>query len=314
MPAASSAPAPPWTGRVWVRWAAGVGAVALAYLLVFRPYRASQAALEGELLLPTAPEQAAAAFERATALNPSQPLHWARWGAALQLTASLAPEPAERTRRLSRALEALQRAVSLVPADAQHRARLGVLLTEFAASSMASPAQVYAAFDEALARDPHEANFHVQAANAALRLGDPRTAQRYASRAIELYPRFGPPRAQLGYLALLEGQAPQAAQQLRESLEGEWHGDVASWVAASGNLAAALLELGRGEEARQAAEAAVAQAPESPQARLVLGQVLERTGAREEALTQYRRVLGLQPGHAPALEALRRLGHEPPLP
>ncbi|HEX8700706.1 MAG TPA: O-antigen ligase family protein [Myxococcaceae bacterium] len=310
MPAASS-PAPPSTGRAWVRWAVGAGAVALAYFLVFRPYRASQAALEGDLLMPTAPEQAAAAFERATALNPTQSLYWARRGAALQLTATLTPDAAERTRRLSRALEAFQRAVSLVPADAQHRARLGAMLTEFAALNMAAPTQAYAAFDEALARDPHEANFHVQAANAALRLGDPRTARRYALRAVELYPRFGPPRAQLGYLTLQEGQAAQAATLLREALEGEWHGDLASWVAASGNLAAALLESGRGEEARQAAEAAVAQAPESPQAHLVLAQVLEQTGAREEALTQYRRLLGLQPGHPAALEALRRLGHAP---
>jgi O-antigen ligase/tetratricopeptide (TPR) repeat protein len=311
MPVPASSPAPLSQRRAWVRWAAGAGAVALAYLLVVRPYRASQAALEGDLLLPNAPEQAAAAFERATTLDPTQALYWARWGAALQRTASLTPDPSERTRRLSRALEALQRAVSLVPADAQHRVRLAAMLTEFAALNLASPSQVYAAFDEALARDPHEANFHVQAANAALRLGDPPTARRYASHAVELYPRFGPPRAQLGYLTLLEGQAEQAARLLREALDGEWHGDLASRVAASGNLAAALLHLGRGDQARQAAEAAVAQAPESPQARLLLGQVLEQTGAREEALTQYRRILRLQPDLVPAREALRRLGHEP---
>jgi O-antigen ligase len=314
MPPSAASRELPGTGRTWRRRAAGTVAVALAYFLAVRPYRASQAALAGDLLLPDAPELAAAAFERATTLDPSQALYWTRWGAALQRTASLASEPAERNRRLSRALEALQRAVSLVPADAQHRARLGSLLTEFAAAGMAAPAQVYAAFDEALARDPHEANFHVQAANAALRLGDSRMARRYASRAVELYPRFGPPRAQLGYLTLLEGQADQAAHLLREALEGEWHGDLASWVAASANLAAALLQLGRGDEARQAAEAAVAEAPESPQARLVLGQLLEQTGSRDEALAQYQRVLGLQPGHALALEALRRLGHEPPPP
>jgi tetratricopeptide (TPR) repeat protein len=185
------------------------------------------------------------------------------------------------------------------------------MLTEFAALGMATPAQVYAAFDEALSRDPHEANFHVQAANAALRLGDSSAARRYATRAVELYPRFGPPRAQLGYLTLLEGQPEHAARLLREALDGEWHGDTAAWVAASGNLAAALLSLGHLDEARQAASAAVAEAPQSPQARLVLGQVLEQSGAREDALAQYRWVLTLQPDHVPAREALRRLDSAP---
>jgi O-antigen ligase/tetratricopeptide (TPR) repeat protein len=298
----------------WVRWGVSAGAVALAYLLVVRPYQASRAAHEGDLLLLTAPGQAVAAFSRASSLDPSQPLYWVRQGAALQRTASLTSEPAERTRRLSLALEAFQRAVSLVPADARHRARLGAMLTEFAALGMASPAQVYAAFDEALARDPHEANFHVQAANAALRLGDRASARRYASRAVELYPHFGPPRAQLAYLTLLEGQAEAAATLLRQALEGEWHGDEAAWVAASGNLAAALLQLGRILEAREAARAAVDKAPESAQARFLLAQVLEQAGAREDAEAQYRQVLALQPGHPQAREALRRLGLEPARP
>ncbi|WP_224240477.1 O-antigen ligase family protein [Hyalangium gracile] len=286
-------------------WAVALGAV---YLLVLRPYRASLAAHEGDLLLPGAPEQAVAAYQRAVALDSQRDLYFVRLGTALQHAAVRASNPTERTRLLSRALESFQRAVSLVPADARHRSDLGAMLTEFAALKLATPAQAYAAFDEALARDPHDATLHVRAANAALRLGDLPTARRHASRAAELYPRFGPPRAQLGYLALTEGQAEEATRLLREALEGDWHGDTAAWVAASGNLATALLALGRTEEARQAASATVVEAPESVDARLVLGRVLEQVGAREEALEQYQRILALQPEHASAREALRRLG------
>jgi tetratricopeptide (TPR) repeat protein len=301
----STAPAPPAGGR-WVRVGAWVVAALVAYVLVLRPYQASREAHRGDLLLVTAPEEAAAAFARAVALDPTRDLYLVRQGAALQAAAGRATDAAERTRRLSEALAAFQRAVALVPADARHRASLGALLTEFAALGMALPAQVYAAYDEALARDPHNANFSVHAANAALRLGDGPTALRYASRAAELYPRFGPPRAQLGYLALTEGRNVEAATLLREALAGEWHGDQAAWVAASVNLAAALLALGELEEARQRATEAVEAAPESVNAHFLLGRVLERLGAREEALGHYRRVLALQPDHAQARDALGR--------
>jgi tetratricopeptide (TPR) repeat protein len=282
----------------------------VAYAVVLRPYLASRWAHEGDLLQARAPEQAVAAFERAAALDPSRDLYLVRLGAALQHTAQLATEEAERTRRLSQALEAFQRAVALVPADARHRATLGAVLTEFAALRMANPAQVYAAYDEALARDPHDANFSLQAANAALRLGDMPTARRYAARTTELYPSFGPPRAQLGYLALVEGRPGEAAALLREALAGEWHGDQTARVAASANLAAALLALGQTREARERAEEAVQEAPDSAEARFTLGSVLERLGERDEALGQYRQVLALDPRHSRAREALRRLGSE----
>ncbi len=231
-----------------------------------------------------------------------------RLGAALQHSAQLTTEEAERTRRLSLALEAFQRAVALVPADARHRATLAGVLTEFAALRMANPAQVYAAYDEALARDPHDANFSLQAANAALRLGDTPTARRYASRTAELYPSFGPPRAQLGYLALIEGRPEEAARLLREALAGQWHGDPTARVAAFANLAAALLALGRTREARERAEEAVREAPDSAEARFTLSHVLEQLGERDEAVRQYRQVLALDPRHARAREALRRSG------
>ncbi len=92
---------------------------------MLRSHGASLAAHEGDLLLPSAPEQAAALFERATALESTQPLYWVRWGAALQRTASLTENPAERTRRLSRALEAFQRAVELYPRFGPPRTQLG---------------------------------------------------------------------------------------------------------------------------------------------------------------------------------------------
>ncbi|MFL5344443.1 MAG: O-antigen ligase family protein [Hyalangium sp.] len=318
--AARSADAPPAAARsshaprAWVRVTAWGLALGAAYFLVLRPYRANLAAHEGDLLLPGAPERALAAYANAAVLDPTRDLYFARLGTAFQQTALLTADPAMRTRRLSEGLAAFQHAVSLVPADARNRANLGSMLAEFAALKMATPAQVYAAFDDALARDPHDATFHFRAANAALRLGDHPTARRYASRALELYPRFGPPRAQLGYLALMDGKAEEAARLLREALDGDWYDDTAAWVAASGNLATALLALGRIDEAHQAASDAVTEAPESVDARLVLAHVLEQAGTPQEALAQYRRILTLQPDHASAREALRRLGADPSRP
>jgi tetratricopeptide (TPR) repeat protein len=274
-PSGSGAAAPVSPARrTWVRVAAWGACLGGVYLLVLQPYRANLAAHEGDLLLSSEPEQAVALYSRATALDPTRDFYFVRLGTALQQTASRTADPAERTQRLSRALESFQRAVSLVPADARHRADLGSMLAEFAALKMAAPSQVYATFDEALERDPYDATFHVRAANAALRLGDAPMAQRYASRAAELYPHFGPPRAQLGYLALTAGRTEEAARLLSEALEGDWYDDTAAEVAASGNLAVALLAQGH----------------------------------TEQAVTEYRRLLALQPDYLPALEALHKLG------
>ncbi len=272
-------PAPPRTERspcAWSRWL-GVGrwaaAAALAYLILVRPTLASRACREGDRLLGRSPAQAAAHFERAVALDATRPLYFTKLGTALHLATRSAASPEERGQLLSRAREAFQRALALVPEDARLHAGLGGLLAELALQGEATAAQVLAAHDAALERDPNNANLYVQAAQSALVVGDLSSAQRYATRAAGLYPHFGPPRAQWGYVTLATGYPETAVQLLREALKGEWHGDESGRLVASTNLAAALLALGR----------------------------------REEALAQYRDILTVHPDHALAREALRRL-------
>ncbi len=273
------APAPPPSEsrpRAWSHWLhAGrwAAAAALAFFLVVRPTLASLACREGDRLLGRAPAQAAGSFARAGALDASRPLYFTKLGTALHLATRSATSPEERKQLLSHARAAFQRALALVPEDARLHAGLGGILAELALQGEATAAQVLAAHDAALERDPNNANLYVQAAQSALVLGDLSSAQRYATRAAGLYPRFGPPRAQWGYVTLTTGYPEAAVQLLRESLEGEWHGDESGRLVASTNLAAALLALGR----------------------------------REEALAQYRDILTVQPDHSLALEALRRL-------
>jgi len=252
------------------RWAV---AAALAFFIVVRPTLASRASREGERHLGRTPAQAAAHFERAVALDASRPLYFTKLGTALHLATRSAASPEERKQLLSRASDAFQRALALVPEDARLHAGLGSILAELALQGEATAAQVFAAHDAAMERDPNNANLYVQAAQSALVLGDLSSAQRYATRAAGLYPHFGPPRAQWGYVTLATGYPETAVQLLRESLEGEWHGDESGKLVASTNLAAALLALGR----------------------------------HEEALAQYRDILTVQPDHPLAREALRRL-------
>lgn len=263
--------------RAWSRWLQGAGwvaAAALAFLGVVRPTLASHACREGERLLGQTPARAVEHFERAVALDATRPLYFAKLGTALHLSTPSAASPEERRRLLSRARDAFQRALTLAPEDARLHAGLGDILAEFALQGDVTAAQVFAAHDAALERDPHNAHLHVQAAQSALVLGELSAAQRYATRAAGLYPGYGPPRAQWGYVALVGGYPETAAQLLREALDGEWHGDESGRLVAATNLAAALLALGH----------------------------------REEAIAQYRHVLTEQPDHPLALEALRKLG------
>lgn len=69
---------------------------------------------------------------------------------------------------------------------------------------------------------------------------------------------------------------------------------------AQGNLGGALLDLGRWTEASQALEVAVRLRPDDLEQRVRLGRALRGAGRLEEAIQQYRIVLRLRPDHATA--------------
>jgi O-antigen ligase/tetratricopeptide (TPR) repeat protein len=300
--------APPRPAGAWaalaVLWlATGV----LAWILVLRPWEASQAARRGLLLTPRAPAAAVEAFERAVALDASNAFYWVKLGAAAHAQGRAARDAASRRRHLDRAREAFERAIRLVPVSAYNHANLGRLLADLARDGRAAPADVWARFETALRRDPNNAYFYTDAATAALVVGDRARAARYASRAAELYPRFALAHSILGHTALADGRPAEAARVLEGAQALDWHGAPGAQTVAGSNLAAAYLRLGKPVQAERAARQALTHTPGYADARFNLAKALELLGRRREALEEYRRILAEQPDYEPAREALRGL-------
>jgi len=261
-------------GLALAAWALALG---LAYGGVVRPLRASAACRRGDVLLASAPAQALPFLEASVALDSTRDVCVARLG-----TAAFA------LGRLDQAQQAYTLALARVPAEAYHHANLGRLLTERIREGAATPADALSSFEAALARDPHNGHILGDAALVALTVGDPARARDYATRATTLYPDFAPPRAVLGFLALSANKEGEAVELLTEALRGQWHGDErGARRVALANLAAALLRLGRAEEALAPAREAVQLAPEDPDLRFNLGRALEQLGRHEEARREY---------------------------
>jgi tetratricopeptide (TPR) repeat protein len=184
---------------------------------------------------------------------------------------------------------------------------------------LARPEEAFQAFDRALALDPNNAYFLTDAANAAIVLGDLRQAKRYAERGVALYgeqmydpgfgpvlyPGYGPLRAQLGTIAVLEKRKEDAALHFRKALEGEWKGDEASFA-----LAALYLteQLERPHETLEACRIAKARDPAFAAPFAAAGAALEALGQKDEAIAEYRAAIEKSPFNEEARKALARLG------
>jgi O-antigen ligase/tetratricopeptide (TPR) repeat protein len=283
-------------------------ALFLMYVAVYLPVRANWAAREGILLINYDARKAVERLERAVATDPTKDLYWAKLGTACQSRAIQTRDPVERRRWLTRAHEAFEESIRLVPANSYNHADLGHLLGELAREGLATPAEVFAAFDKALELDSNNAYFYANAANTALVLGDYGLAKHYASRGAKLYPRFGPTRWELGYTALVEERIEEAASLLQAAVDSDWYGDENGRVIAVSNLTTALARLGRFDEAHKVARAALERTPDSADAHLNLGRALEMLGRRAEAVREYRGLLLRHPDHDRARQALQRLG------
>jgi hypothetical protein len=155
---------------------------------------------------------------------------------------------------LREAREAAERGVALVPTNAYAHAHLGTLLADLERETppLAARDDVEGAFGEGLALDPLNADIQMAAAHAALAAGDLAGARARAQACRDVHPRFAPPFAVLGAVALAEGrrlaqagqaeaafsQLQEAARLLDEALGGEWHGDERARAAAAANRAA----------------------------------------------------------------------------
>ena len=255
-PVPDPAPAPTPPG-LWI--AAAAVASALFYGLILVPLRADVLAQAGTVVLRTDPQRAVALEREAVRLDPSRDVLWLRLAAALQAEGLAEREPLKRKALLEEARLVAEHGVSLVPVNAYNQAHLGTLLADLERETppLASRREVEQAFAAAQALDPNNADILMAAADAALAAGDLDRARAWVALATLAYPSFGPPRALLGAVALVEGrrragrgdaararvQWQAAADLLREGLAGDWHGDLRSRSAAEANLASALAAL-----------------------------------------------------------------------
>ncbi len=186
---------------------------------------------------------------------------------------------------LRRAAGALRGAIATKPEDAYYHANIGRVLTAQALlrPPEATPEGARAAFVEAVARDPVNAQVMDQASNALLRLGHTSEARAMALRAATLYPNLAQPMAFFGYAALLDQRWRDAADTLQLAVNREWWEEHTARATTWSNLAAAYLALGRDEEARRAAEEALTLDPSNKDAEANRNLALEGIAAAAAA-------------------------------
>src|SRR5262249_12599359 len=117
--------------------------------------------------------------------------------------------------------------------------------------------------------------------------------------------------ALLGACAYAEGQPAQAVPYLERAVGGNWRGDEEGRHRALATLAAARLALGQAEAAAGLAALVAREEPRWPTAWFLLAQAREASGDPASARDAYRQTLALDPGHAPARQALQRLTAAP---
>jgi O-antigen ligase/tetratricopeptide (TPR) repeat protein len=295
----------------WRRLAAAAvwaGAVAVIAIGIIRPLQANVLCCAGERLLNTHPRDAVQEVACAVLLDPLKELHWTKLAAVAEATAGKVPLREERRELFLMARTALERATRLSPLNAYHHANLGKVLGKMARAGFATTGDAYAAFDRALELDGQNVNFYADAAFAALGVEDLARARRYAARGTELCPRYAPTRAYLGYLALREGRNTEATTLLCEANADEWHDRASERPLALANLGTAYLKLRLFEHSADASRQALALAPRLAEARCNLAVALEQLGRSEEAAEAYAQTLQCIPGHPKAREGLDRLG------
>lgn len=111
-------------------------------------------------------------------------------------------------------------------------------------------------------------------------------------QAVAIHPAYAEAHYNLGVILSATGKLEDAVAAYRASMAAQPTGKACS------NLANALRELGRWDEALAAYTQAVALAPSSAEARSNLGNALKDVGRSEDALAAYRRAVELQPEYA----------------
>jgi tetratricopeptide (TPR) repeat protein len=156
---------------------------------------------------------------------------------------------------------------------------------------------------------------HFQYLGAAVILSAAAAAVALGVRHIGPAPRLFAGVAMLGLLGFL-GTLTRRQCAIYADSDTLWRATIArnpsAWMAYN-NLAAGLLEKGRGEEAARFARMSLDADPGNAEANVTLGDALRQQGHLDEALSEYRKALDLQPGsvvaHANLGATLLQAGH-----
>lgn len=296
-------------------WAFPVLFVGAALVLsvqgVLRPMQANRACHDGDRWIEADPERSLQSYQRAVTLDPGTELYWAKLGTAAYTYARRVSFSEERRRLYTQAQDAFEQSIRLVPLNGNNHINLGRTLAEMTYQGLAHPPSVFEEFDQGLARDPNNALFYVEAAHAAVLFWDEGRAQRYTAEGLQRYPRYGPLRAQLGYLAFNNKHYADAAAGISEVVNPangyDWNGDAYSLCVAVSLLAAAHYNLQSYDAAIAFAQDALRKMPDWVPPRFILAQALEKSGRNAEALREYQLVNARCPGDRPTREALERL-------
>lgn len=131
---------------------------------------------------------------------------------------------------------------------------------------------------------------------AAHRLSDGFAASRHAyEHALALKPEYPQVLSNLGEWCIASGKAEEALEWFDKALAC-----APGFFEARLNKVAALFELARYEDAREAAERLVADEPDRPEPYLNLGNVLVHTGKAKLGIKQYMKAMELRPGYPEA--------------
>lgn len=159
-----------------------------------------------------------------------------------------------------------------------------------------------AALEEALRLNPRSGRALYNLGKIHASRGDTDKALAHYLKALDANPRLAEAHNDVANVLARRSQPRLAIQHYREAIRAD-----PRYVQAHFNLGSVLLALGEVDEAVQVLTDAVQLAPKTPALHFGLGRAYERQGKLDEAAEEYRRTLGLDPGHAGAQQALNTL-------
>lgn len=172
-------------------------------------------------------------------------------------------------------------------------------------------AAVYA-LHSALALTPGDPTIEMELAESLAAAGRLQEAAAYFNTLAESQPGAGIIRLQLARLAVREGKAPQALEDYRRAINGDWEGNGAlRRREVRLEMIGFLLSTGRSQQARNELLVAASNAPVGDATVLLnIAQLMEKAQAPADALSLYKSLLSHHPSLFAALEGAGRIAFE----